>query len=245
MSVQDLDKERTVAIIQARMTSKRLPGKVLADVCGTPLLQRIIERLRSGRLVDSIVIATTTNRDDDPVNALGHKLGIDVFRGEEFDVLGRMLQAAERAQADVIVRITADCPIIDANVVDECIRLRAERNVDYASNVNARTYPDGLDTEVMTIETLRKAAWEAHDPFQREHVTPYIRGNRPNLPSGAFTKADLTLCVDLSHIRWTVDRPDDLVRIREIYSAFQRPFTWLDALSLATKHPHLLGVANS
>jgi spore coat polysaccharide biosynthesis protein SpsF (cytidylyltransferase family) len=239
---QDKAKERVVAIIQARMTSTRLPGKVLADICGTPLLQRIVERLRKCRLLDDIVIATTSNREDDPVEALGRKLNIEVFRGDEFDVLGRMLQAAERSRADVIVRITADCPVIDPDVVDECIRLRAERGVDYASNVIVRTYPDGLDTEVIRIEALRKADREAHDPVLREHVTPYIRGGIPHLPSGDFSRADLTYSSNLSHVRWTVDRQDDLDRVREIFSALKTSFSWRDALSLATKHPHLLGV---
>lgn len=239
-----MNKEHVVAIVQARMTSTRLPGKVLADVGGMPLLQRVIERLQASKLLDEIVIATTTNRQDDPVDALGRQQGVAVFRGDELDVLGRVLQASERAKADVIVRITADCPVIDPGIVDDCIRLRTERGVDYASNVNVRTFPDGLDTEVIRIEALRKAAQEASDPILREHVTPYIRGARPDLPSGDFSRADLTFCADLSHIRWTVDRQDDLDRVREIYAAFSKSFGWLDILSLATKHPHLLGVAN-
>jgi spore coat polysaccharide biosynthesis protein SpsF (cytidylyltransferase family) len=236
------NKQRVIAVIQARMTSKRLPGKVLADLGGAPLLQRIVERLKKCATLDEIVIATTTNTDDNSVHALGTNLGIDVFRGDEADVLGRMLHAAEHAKAGIVVRITADCPLIDPDVVDSCVVLQAERGVDYASNVNVRTYPDGLDTEVMRIEALRKTAAEARDPALREHVTPYLRGTFPNLPSGQFSRADLTFCADLSHIRWTVDRQDDLDRIREIYAAFSKPFGWLEVLSLATKRPHLLGV---
>ena len=239
-----MSKERVAAIVQARMTSKRLPGKVLADVGGMPLLQRIINRLKRSKLVDAIVIATTSNHEDDPIELLGRKLGVEVFRGDEFDVLGRVLQAAEQARAEVIVRITADCPLIDPDIVDDCILLRAQRGVDYASNVNVRTYPDGLDTEVIRIEALRRAAQEAKDPVLREHVTPYIRGIFPNLPSGSFSKADLTFCADLSHVRWTVDRQEDLDRVREIYSACPDGCGWLEVLSVATKHPHLLGVAN-
>lgn len=237
-----MSQERVVAIVQARMTSTRLPGKVLADLCGAPLLQRIVERLRLCRRLDAIVVATTVNRDDDPVEALALKLGVEVYRGDEADVLGRVLAAAEGARADVIVRITADCPVIDPGIVDECIRLRAERGVDYASNVNVRTYPDGLDTEVIRIDALRTAGREARDPILREHVTPYIRGIFPNLPSGNFSRADLKFCADLSHVRWTVDRQDDLDRVREIFATFDKPFGWLDVLSLATKRPHLLGV---
>lgn len=238
---QSKAKERVVAIIQARMTSTRLPGKVLADICGTPLLQWIVERLRNCRRLDEIIIATTNNRDDDPVEALGRKLGVGIFRGDEFDVLGRMLRAADQSRADVVVRITADCPVIDPGVVDECILLRAESGVDYASNVIMRTYPDGLDTEVIRIEALRKADREAHGPVLREHVTPYIRGGFPHLASGDFSRADLTFSSNLSHVRWTVDKQDDLDRIRELFAALKTPFSWLDALSLATKHPHLLG----
>lgn len=240
-----MDHHRVVAAIQARMTSKRLPGKVMADLCGAPLLQRIVERLRLCRNLDAIVIATTVNCEDDPVDKLGRTLGVQVFRGDEQDVLGRMLGAVESVSADVVVRITADCPVIDPGIVDECIALRNERGVDYASNVVVRTYPDGLDTEVMTIGALRTAAAEAHDALQREHVTLYIRGVEGDKPSGQFSRADLMFCADLSHLRWTVDRQDDLERIREIYAAFQRPFGWLEILTLATKRPHLLGVVPS
>jgi len=236
---------RCVGIVQARMGSTRLPGKVLADIGGAPLLERLLRRLERCERLDGVVVATSVNPADDPVETLGRRLGFGVHRGDEADVLGRVLGAAEAAGADVVVRITGDCPLIDPGVVDECIALREKTGCDYASNVNVRTYPDGLDTEVIHIDALRRTETEAHHPELREHVTPYIRGVSPDLPSGDFDRRDLTYPSDFGHIRWTVDRAGDLERVREIFTALTEPFSWLDALSLATRHPHLLGLVRS
>ncbi len=225
------------------MGSTRLPGKVLADVAGAPLMERLLHRLERSARLDGIVVATSENPADDPVEALGRRIGVDVHRGDEADVLGRVLGAAKAAGADVVVRITGDCPLIDPGVVDDCIDLREKTGCDYASNVNKRTYPDGLDTEVIHIDALRRTEAETSRPDLREHVTPYIRGIFPDLPSGDFDRQDMTFPNDFSHVRWTVDRAEDLKRVREIFSTLSEPFSWLDALSLATKRPHLLGLA--
>jgi len=231
---------QTVALIQARMTSTRLPGKVLADLAGLPLLQRMLARVARAKRLDGVVVATTDNATDDPVAALCSSLGVQVFRGSEADVLGRMLAAAEMVAAKVAVRLTADCPMIDPDVIDQCLVLREQKGVDYASNVNRRTYPDGLDVECFTIEALRRADAEAVAPKAREHVTPYMRGIFPDLPQGHFSRADLTFAADFGFLRWTVDHAEDLERVREFFTALAEPFTWLDALSWATRHPHLL-----
>lgn len=233
---------RTVVIIQARMTSTRLPGKVLADLAGKPALQRMIERVRRAERPDAVVVATTDLPTDDPVASLCASLGVGVFRGSETDVLGRFRQAAEAFDADTVMRLTADCPLIDPGVMDELVDLFRGSDCDYASNCNRRTYPDGLDVEVFSIEALREADRMAEHPRLREHVTPYIRGIFPDLPMGDFRRADLVFAADLAHIRWTVDRPDDLERVREIFETLSEPFDWLEVLSLATRKPHLLGV---
>jgi spore coat polysaccharide biosynthesis protein SpsF (cytidylyltransferase family) len=233
---------RTVAVIQARMTSSRLPGKVLSDLAGRPLLQRMLARIGRARCLDGMMVATTVNTSDDAVVQLCDKLRVPVFRGSEIDVLGRMRQAAEQAGAHVVVRLTADCPMIDPQVIDDCVALRQRTGADYASNVDLRTFPDGLDVECFTLQALRKCDSEVMEPVLREHVTPYMRATPPHLPHGEFTRADLTFASDFSHLRWTVDRADDLERVRGFFASLPEPFSWLDALSLATKQPRLLGV---
>jgi len=229
-----------VAIIQARMTSTRLPGKVLADIAGRPSLERMIARVRSSKRLSNIVVATTTNATDDPVVILCEKLGVVVFRGEEMDVLGRFQAAAQSVDAAHIMRLTADCPMIDPGVLDDMIEMYASRNWDYVSNCVNRTYPDGLDAEVFTREALEEAAVVATHPIQREHVTLYIRGILPELGIGQFRRGDFLFTADFSHLRWTLDTAEDLTRIRRLVSALPEGYSWLDAVALATREPKLL-----
>ena len=229
-------------VIQARMTSTRLPGKVLSDIGGQPALQLMLSRLQHCRKVDEFVVATTTNATDDPVAALCSSLGVGVFRGDEHDVLARMLGAAEEADADHVIRLTADCPMIDPAIVDSAVELLLAGDCDYASNTFDRTYPDGLDTEVMTIAALRAADSCASEPELREHVTTYINRRRPNLGHGDFKLAALKFTADFSHVRWTVDTPRDLEVVRALVSRLPQDFGWLHALSEATKDPWLLGL---
>ena len=169
---------RTVAIIQARMTSTRLPGKVLKEICGKPMLARQIERVARARLVDLVAVATSEDASDDPIAALCAEFGVPSYRGSLADVLGRFQGAAERlGPADHIVRLTGDCPLSDPSIVDACVAVHIANGADYTANGVERTYPDGLDVEVMTSSVLARAAREAKDPFQREHVTPYIYRN--------------------------------------------------------------------
>lgn len=228
------------AIIQARMTSTRLPGKVLADIGGRPLLQRMLDRVRRSARIEKLVVATTTNATDDPVEHLCDSLNVGIFRGSEHDVLARFHGAAEAAGASTVVRLTADCPMNDPMIIDQVIARYLRGDCDYASNAVARTYPDGLDVEVFSRAALDEAHRQAKHPYMREHVTPYIYGCQYG--GGNFRLAAVCFDADLAHLRWTVDTPADLARVRELFRALPENFTWLEALSLATRRPELLGV---
>lgn len=208
---------RRVIIVQARMGSTRLPGKVLADLCGRPMLAQQLRRLQTCRNVDEIVIATTTNDGDDPVVALAKAVGVRWFRGDERDVLDRYIGAAADARADVVARITADCPLIDPMVTDRVVAEAAAGNVDYASNVLRRTYPKGLDAEAMPVDVLVRLGRLARSDAAREHVTWYIRQERPDL----FVQSSIEDRHDHSALRWDVDTPEDLARIRQMYEALR------------------------
>ena len=234
---------RTVAIIQARMTSTRLPGKVMADLCGAPLLERMLERVRRAERPAGIVVATTTNATDEPVAALCERLGVGVFRGDEADVLGRFAGAAEVAGAEAIVRLTADCPVHDPDLIDAAIAGFEAGGWDYYGNAVERTYPDGLDVEVFSRRALNEAAAAASHPFLREHVTPWISGKRPQYGCGDFRRGAMRFAADFSHLRWTVDTADDLARVRRLWTVAPARFTWLEALAAATKEPQLLGLS--
>lgn len=232
----------TVAIIQARMTSTRLPGKVLAEIEGRPLLAYMVARVRRAKTLDSIWVATTTNAEDDPVALLCRELGVSVHRGDEADVLGRYAGAAAASGAKTIVRLTADCPFIDPVVIDDAVRRFHEEKVDYLSNAIALSFPDGLDVEVMRRDALETADREADLPFHREHVTPFLRsGVYENVPTGDFRVGFMRAPADFSHLRWTVDTPEDLARLRRLAAHLPDDFGWLDAVALLTRRPELLG----
>lgn len=231
---------KTVAIIQARMTSSRLPGKVLADLGGKPLIERMIARVRRARALDALWIATTTRDTDDPLAALCERLGVSVYRGDEHDVLARFQGAARAAEADVVVRLTADCPMSDPALVDEVVSVYSQGGFDYVSNVLVRTYPDGLDVEAFSRAALEEAVEKATQPFHREHVTPWLQtGFRPELPTGRFRLRHVVNDVDLGAMRWTVDHIEDLDLIRKLFAALPDDFGWRDALSLVSADPEL------
>jgi spore coat polysaccharide biosynthesis protein SpsF len=204
-----------VAILQARMTSTRLPGKVLMDIAGAPMLERDLDRIRAAETVDDVVVATTANTTDDPVADLARAQGVRVFRGDEHDVLSRYLGAADEAQADVVVRVTADCPLLDPGVVDRVVRA-LDRDADYASNVVERTFPQGLDCEALHRDVLERVGRLATSADAREHVTWLIYAERPEL----FVRRDVIDPADNSDLSWTVDRPEDLQRVRALYARF-------------------------
>ena len=233
--------KRVVAIIQARMTSTRLPGKVLADLSGEPLLQHMLKRVRTVRRLDDIVVATTRNPTDDPVAALCESLDIGVYRGDETDVLGRYAEAAAEAEAEIIVRLTADCPMIEPRLVDEALERFLRTGCDYLSNAIALSWPDGFDTEIFSRATLIEADRRATLPFHREHVTPYMRtGVYDDIPTGDFKVERMQNSADFSHIRLTVDTAEDLDRVRRLVARLPRDYHWMDILSLITRRPKLL-----
>jgi spore coat polysaccharide biosynthesis protein SpsF len=204
---------KRVVIVQARMTSTRLPGKILADLAGRPMLAQQIARIGKCRNVDEIVIATTTNATDDPVAALATDEKVGLFRGSEHDVLARYVGAAHAAHADVVVRITADCPLLDPGIVDRVIDCLLEEPCDYASNTAVRTFPRGLDVEALHVDALLRTARLGTSQMAREHVTWFIHQDRPDL----FLRRSVRDPVDNSDLRWTVDTPDDLELVRRIY----------------------------
>lgn len=203
-----------LALIQARMDSTRLPGKVLCDIVGKPMLERVVERVRRAASIDRVVVATTNRPSDNAVHLFCREAGIDCFRGDEADVLDRFYQAAREFKADVIVRLTGDCPLLDPQVIDSIVTAFRKQKVDYASNVLRQTFPDGLDTEVFTFAALETAWREAKKPAEREHVTPYLR------LSGKFRTHNVESPHPAPQLRWTVDEPADLEFVRRLYQSF-------------------------
>lgn len=200
------DGSRVCGIVQARLGSSRLLRKSLADVAGAPLLGRVLERARASTLLDEVVVATTEDEQDDELVEFASEAGAQVVRGSADDVLDRVHCAAEEHGASIVVRLTADDPFKDPEVIDRVIRcLLDDARLDYASNTLRPSYPVGIDVEALTIEALRTAAAEASTPFDREHVTPYVIG-RPE----RFRLASIETDPNLSHLRWTIDYGEDL-----------------------------------
>ncbi len=225
-----------VAVIQARMGSTRLPGKVLRDLGGRTMLARVVRRTVRAKLVDEVVVATSTNSADDPVAQQCRQLGVACFRGSEDDVLDRYYHAAIAHRADVVVRVTSDCPLIDPEVSDRVIRAFLDMEPDYASNTLHRTYPRGLDTEVMTAAALERAWREATEEYQRIHVTPYLYQHPEQ-----FILLPVIGREDLSANRWCVDTLEDLELLRAIYARLgpEDCFSWADVYRLLTEEPSL------
>ena len=203
----------TVAIVQARMGSTRLPGKVLADLCGAPLLQRQLERVHRATSLDRVVVATSTNETDLPIAELCESLDVPCFRGDLNNVLARFLGAISEFNPEVVVRITADCPLISPSVIDSIVHSFFESDCDYLSNTLDPTFPDGVDVEVVRVRALRALARLDTDIHEREHVTLGIY-RRPE----QFVVRNFTGNPDLSNLRWTVDSPEDLEFVRWVYT---------------------------
>lgn len=234
---------KRVVIVQARMTSTRLPGKVLMDLAGRPMLAQQLRRLQRCRRVDEIVVATTTNAADDPVVALARAEGVRDFRGSERDVLSRYAGAARETRADLVVRVTADCPLIDPETVDRVIGAAQDDAAacDYASNVIQRTYPRGLDAEVLYADALARLDRLARSPAGREHVTHFLLNERPEL----FLMRSVTDSEDHSDLRWTVDTADDMAMVRRLYDELNlgREFRgYREILAYVRAHPELAGM---
>ena len=224
-----------VALVQARMGSIRLPGKVLKKINDRPLIELLLERLSKSKELSEIVVATSDAPENDKLQSFVETLGYRCTRGSEKNVLNRFYESAKFTNADAIVRITADCPLIDPTLVDECIKNFKNLKVDYFSNTDPRTYPDGLDISVMTFESLKRANNEANSEFDREHVTSFIRR------SENFSKSSLKFTEDLSSLRWTVDEPEDFLLVKNIFDYFSPSinFNWLEILELKKQKPDL------
>jgi spore coat polysaccharide biosynthesis protein SpsF len=214
---------RVVAIIQARMGSTRLPGKILMDIAGKTMLERVVERVRQATSVDEVVVATSVDPKDDQVALFCVRKEIPHSRGPNQDVLARFVDAACEHQADVIVRITADCPLIDPGVIDKTVEhfLSQNSEVDFGSNrgkgaIN-RTYPIGMDVEVIARKALERAAMEASQEYEREHVTPHLY----EVP-GRFRTVSIDSGGDYGHLRWTVDTEEDLEFVRQMNPSCRR-----------------------
>ena len=248
-------KPNVVAIIQGRMLSSRLPGKILADIAGQPMLQRVYIRTSRAGTVSETIFATTTDPSDDLVAEYCDFSGIPFTRGSLFDVLDRYYRAAKQARADIIVRVTADCPVIDPALIDDVINTLLDGEYDFACNRLPppwhRTYPIGLDVEACTFEMLEKAWKEAKEPHHREHAMPYFyEGVELSVLSHQLTVgvsprgfriALLNHTTDFGEYRWTVDTPQDLELIRQVYSRFngRDDFSWKEVLDLLHNEPEL------
>jgi spore coat polysaccharide biosynthesis protein SpsF len=221
------------------MGSTRLPGKVLKDLAGKTMLARVVERLRHTSRIDDVLVATTDRTIDDVIVDECQKLSVQVSRGDQDDVLDRYFKAAEFASADVVVRITSDCPLIDPEITDKTIRQFVDELPDYASNTIVRTYPRGLDTEVISFSALSRAWQKAQKPYEREHVTPYLLEH----PS-EFRLVSVVGDRDYSAHRWTVDTPEDFLFVQAVYDRLKSKsmFSWRDVLDLLDREPELLGL---
>ena len=228
-----------LGILQARMSSSRLPGKVLRPLLDVPMIGRQLERVSRAERMDKLVVATSTEQTDDPLAAYCRSIGVETFRGSLDDVLDRFIGAAAAfGPADHVVRLTADCPLADPQVIDDCIALHLDSGADYTTNGVQRSYPIGLDVEAVRLGVLTAAASEAADPYEREHVTWGV-WNRPDryriawLPSANADDGD---------IRWTVDRTDDFAFVSEVYAALyptDQGFTTADIRGFLARRPDL------
>jgi spore coat polysaccharide biosynthesis protein SpsF len=229
----------SLAILQARTSSTRLPGKVLKDLCGAPMILRQVERVRRARRIGRLVVATSDDPSDDPLAQTLAAAGVDVWRGPLDDVLARFVGALDAFPAEHVVRLTGDCPLIDPEGIDACIALHLECGADYTSNTPSTfAWPKGLDVEVITAQGLRRAAAQASTPEEHEHVTWGV-WNRPDRWRIAWLKS---AHADDNDIRWTVDTPEDFAFVREVYEALypaNPAFTSADIRTFVARRPDL------
>lgn len=236
----------TLVVIQARTSSTRLPNKVLLPLAGLPLLARLIQRVKAAKHVFELIVATTSAPEDDAIRELCHEIDVMCFSGHPSDLLDRHYRAALAAQADVVVKIPSDCPLIDPAIIDRVLAYYEENRerYDYVSNLHPPTYPDGHDVEVMTMAALETAWREAAQPFEREHTTPFIWDNPQRFRIGNVTW-ETGLDYSLTH-RWTIDYIEDYLLIESVYDELwsaARPFFSLqDVLSLMAARPELAAI---
>ena len=231
---------KKVAIIQARIGSTRLPGKVLKPLAGKTVLEHIVDRVSCAELVDQVIVATTDNLADKDITSLCDKKGIDFFCGSELNVLERYYKAAKAYSAEVVVRVTSDDPLKDPQVIDKAIRIFLQNDYDYVSNTIEPTYPDGIDVEVFSFDALARAYSKATLESEKEHVTPYIWKNSDQFKLHTFKNN-----IDLSHMRWTLDTEEDYQFIKIIYDKLYKPGEVIlmnDVIDFLEKNPELLNI---
>lgn len=230
---------KVICIVQARVGSTRLPGKVLKKICGKTVLQHDIERLCRVKNIDDLIIATTELKADDQIVEQCLKLDVKYFRGSEKDVLSRYYLAAKKNQADVVVRVTSDCPLIDPDTVEKIIDcyLMNQEVYDYVSNTIDRTFPRGLDAEVFSFASLEKSFISATKEYEREHVTPYIYQHPDEFKTFQYKNE-----IDYSDYRWTLDTEEDFQVIKKIYEALyegNQKFGFADILDFVKKNQYI------
>jgi len=234
---------KVAAIVQARMGSSRLPGKVLLDICGKPALQRVIERLRAARLLDDVIVATTANETDDAIVCLCEALHCNYYRGSEDDVLSRVLEAARLYKADVIVEITADCPLLDYNHVDHLVNLFLEGGYDHVSNIIQRTFPRGYDTRVFSREALERTNNEVDNPIDRQHCSTWQYLNPKGKQGYKCANWPAPPGQNRPEIEVTLDELEDLLLIRWIYGfegqGYNLELTCGQVISLIDTYPEV------
>ncbi len=232
----------TLAIVQARMSSTRYPGKVLAPLAGQPMILRQLERIQRAKTLDAIVVATSTDASDEELAQLVKASGFDVLRGDLNDVLARFIKVIDQYQPETVVRLTADCPLISPKVIDQVVARFNQGDCDYASNTMTPTYPDGLDVEVVKASVLQEVYETSTDKAEREHVTLGVYRNPDKYRIANFAGE-----VDLSYLRWTVDTPEDYAFVSEIYDELypKNPnFDIDDVISYLQDHPERTRTAN-
>ena len=230
---------KVVAIIQARMGSTRLPGKVLKKILNKPMLQYVIDQVKCATCIDDLVVATTTNSKDEQIVEFCKNASVNCFRGSEDNVLSRYYHAAKKYSADCVVRVCSDSPLIDPSVIDRVVKIFTEdgANYDYVSNTLNQTYPLGMNVEVFSLEALEKSFLNHAGEYQREHVTPYIYQN-----TNLFKIFKEQLEVDYSHLRLTVDEKQDFILVKEIIKEIQsinETFRMSDIIGLYNSNPNL------
>jgi spore coat polysaccharide biosynthesis protein SpsF len=229
-----------LAILQARMSSTRLPGKVLKILQGKPMISHQIDRILKSKKIDKLIIATSNEKSDDSLETIAKNSNVDYFRGSLKNVLTRFYNAAFQCQPKHIVRLTGDCPLSDPEIIDQVISFYLSGNYDYVSNSVEATFPDGLDVEIFSFQSLQEAFNEAQLPSQREHVTPFINSQPDRYQLGCFKQS-----IDLSHLRWTVDEPEDFEFVSEVFKSLypKNPdFGMHDILNLIENNPEIASI---
>ncbi|MCM8542612.1 MAG: glycosyltransferase family protein [Lentisphaeraceae bacterium] len=225
-----------LAIIQARLSSTRLPGKVLKKILGKSLIEHQLSRVKRSKYIEKIVVATSDAHEDGAIEDVCLKLGVSCFRGSLDNVLERFYGAALEYKPEHVIRLTGDCPLSDPEVIDDLVQYYLERDCDYAANCVKAHYPDGLDAEVFSFKVLEETYNNAQMPSQLEHVTPYIR------ECGLYRIAHYEPEFDYSHLRWTVDEPEDFILVKNIFESLfpkDENFSWYDVLELLANNKEL------